>query len=841
MAVNLTLGMRILLHLLAFDPSREGYDLPPDVTQQGIADILSVRQSDVSRALSRMKADGQVDERSSSIGPGRAGRKQRLKVYFLSTKGREMALHLASRLQETTVKIPPCSDCESGRNVPLREVNSVLGTSYSVLRITEMLSPDGTLVVGPPAARHEPPAAASEPEGFFVGRERELDDLLRKVAGGPECILTVVGIPGVGKTTLARRLLAELHDRRSFYFQVRAWASYGQLLRSLRDFLFSYGRRRLAGALQRGGSPAMGDVTEALRRDLDGLGAVLVLDDFHDAAGQPELKHLARELMDVLPRLKPPTKLLLFSRSAPDFYDRRHTEVQGLVWEYSLGGLDEESSRKLAERSGVPASVLAAVHKATRGHPLSIQLLKGIDGAPVAAGDARRFLQEEVIGRIPAGERSMLQLLSAIRRPESADTILGMAEDPLAFDALSALVSRSLATQDCGRYWAHEMVREAAYTRIPEDARQNLHKRAAAHYLKTGGTDNVSEAVHHLCRAGENVSAAQLLLSLGGELIAEGKLEECRSLLDAVGERAPAEAGGLRRLREDLLAEYGDWDMGYEYLFQCSVLGRATGLKVSSPGKLVRSEREWQAAVSDHERGLEVLRKVGDAAGQCELLSSLGWIRLMRGESRQAAEAYRMILASAGKDGCREPSIKAEFGLGHIAAFAGRAPTAATRYRATLRKLGPQEPYFRIACLNYLADLASGRKELAAAAERLEEAFRLSGAGRHRRERAYTQLHLGRVLSLMGKRDEAARTLSSALAEFRGIGDTHGVVFSELALSVHYQAAGDEKASRREAGAAIAEAAAPELQGIREYALRLSGPAHSGEDAVVHGKRSAPP
>ena len=141
MPVNLTLGMRILLHLSGFDPSREGYDLPPDVTQQGIADALSVRQSDVSRALSRMRTDGQVEERSASIGPGRAGRKQRLKVYFLSVRGREAAQALAARLLDIKVRLPPSAVGGEPRTVPLRDVNMALGTNHPLLRLAGMVSP----------------------------------------------------------------------------------------------------------------------------------------------------------------------------------------------------------------------------------------------------------------------------------------------------------------------------------------------------------------------------------------------------------------------------------------------------------------------------------------------------------------------------------------------------------------------------------------------------------------------------------------------------------------------------------------------------------------------------
>jgi len=838
-AINLTLGMRILLHLSAFDPSREGYDLPPDVTQQGIADVLCVRQSDVSRALSRMKHDGQVEERSSSIGPGRTGRKQRLKVYFLSARGLEMARVLASRIQETAVTLPPGAEGESPRTIRIRDLNQALGTTHSLLGLADLVSPDGTIAASPAARKPEQAPPIPEPAQGFVGRDRELSILAEKARSGPETVLVVVGVAGVGKTTLARKLIAGLRDRPCFYFQVRGWASSGRLLQSLRDFLFRHGRRRLAGLLHKSGPPQLKNVVDALGRDLEGLGALLVLDDFHESDGQPELGHLARELLELLPRLLPPCRLVLFSRTAPGLYDRRHTQVRQLVWEMPLGGLDEKSALELARRSGVTGGTLESVFRTTRGHPLSILLLKGAPPDAGAPGDAGRFIQEEVIGKLPPGERAMLQQLSVLRRPEGSEMILGISDDPLGFDALSALVSRSLVVLDSARYEVHEMVREAACGRTPAQARRAIHARAAELYLRTGGIDTGAEAVFHFFKSGEPERAARLLLSLGGELIAAGELEECRFLLDLVDAGKHGEADGLRRLRQDLLSAYGEWDLGYEYLFQCSVLSAATGLKLERPGLTTRSEKEWQEALSDHERGLQVLAGAGDTAGQCELLSSLGWMRLLRGETRQAEEAYRSILAFPKAEGCREATLKAQLGLGCAAWLSGKKAAAATRYRVTLRKLGPADAAFRIAALNYLANLACAEKELAAAAGLLEEAVGLCKTGRHRRERAYTLLHLGRVQSMLGKTEVAGRTLCSALAEFRGIGDIHGCVFSSLALAVHLFSRGENSRARELSESAAQESVGPELISIREHALRLAEMAGRTEKGRSESQRKA--
>ncbi|MEM2869876.1 MAG: AAA family ATPase [Thermoplasmata archaeon] len=830
MSAGLALWMRILLHLSAHEARGEGYELPVELTQQGIAEALAVRQSDVSRALARMKQDGQVEERSALVGPSRRGRKQRLKAYLLTERGRHTSKELSARLASMEVRIPPRPGEAEGKSVRLGEVNALLGTGHSLLRLADMVSPDGTLILSPPAAR-APPSQPSAPEPHFFGREEELRALREWLGSAGETAMAVIGIPGMGKTALALRLAAELGAQRAFYFQVRPYPSYGQFLTALRDFLVSSGRRRLAQLLQRSRSPSPDEVLGALSRDLEGLGALIILDDFQEATGQPELWTLAQELPRLLSSLATPSKLLLLSQISPGLSLMPRDGAEKPLRELRLNGLDEESSRRLASSSGVPESELDGVYRLTRGHPLSIKLLGGAGPVPLRRTDARRFIQEEVIGRLPAGERILLQTLSILRRPEGIDTVLALSDDPLAFDALSSLVSRGLVSLSSGMYSVHEMVREMAYERIPLQTRKELHRRAAAYYSGNGGAEAGPEAVYHYCRAGDHERAALLLLSLGGELISEGRLEECRALLDMVDAGEHGQQEGLSRLRESLLDEYGEWDAGHEYLFQMSILSRAAGCGIQAPGRLVRSEREWAAALEDHERGLGVLRRAGDKDGQCELLLSLGWIRMMRAELERAEEAYRTVLSMARRTHCKEAALKARIGLGHIAWLTHKRSEADASYRAALRAMaGRKNAGLRVACLNHLACLAEPRDErgLKRAVALLERALALCGAGGHRRERAYTLLHLGRLRLLRGERAEAGRLLESALAEFRGIGDTHGVVYAELALALRALDAGETAVAREWASAALQDAPSARLPGVRECAVKLIGLANRG-------------
>jgi len=449
-----------------------------------------------------------------------------------------------------------------------------------------------------------------------------------------------------------------------------------------------------------------------------------------------------------------------------------------------------------------------------------------------------QFIQEDVIGRIPPGERDLLQLVSALRRPAPQETLLALSDDPLAYDALSALVSRSLVTVEEGRYEVHEMVREGAYGRLPPQARKALHLKAAGLFLGKSDTGSGAEAVYHFCRAGEAARASQLLLSLGGELITEGRLEECRFLLDMVDPGPPSAAEGLRRLRQDLLAEYGEWDMGYEHLQQCLLLARVTGSGARAPGLRMRSEKEWRAALAEHRRGLEVLRRVGDTPGRCELLTSLGWIHLMRGEYRKASAAYRQAGRHCGSSASRQASLRAGLGLGQAARLGGDRAGAARRFRQVLRRLRAAEAGMSIAALNHLALLAEKESELGKALDHLGAALLACGTGHHRRERAYTLLHMGQLRSRHGEHGAAVKDLSTALEEFGGIGDPYGTVYALLALAAEALRAGEPAEAGRWCDEALRRRSMAQLGEVREQAARLAAMI-SKEKARSRGRHGA--
>ncbi|HOL07627.1 MAG TPA: hypothetical protein PKX44_05065 [Methanomassiliicoccaceae archaeon] len=83
MAITLTVGERILFHLLQYSKYIDSFDAPIDITQDGIAAALRISRAHAALELKKLKNAGEVKERLSHIKRGRTKRK----VYFLTPLG----------------------------------------------------------------------------------------------------------------------------------------------------------------------------------------------------------------------------------------------------------------------------------------------------------------------------------------------------------------------------------------------------------------------------------------------------------------------------------------------------------------------------------------------------------------------------------------------------------------------------------------------------------------------------------------------------------------------------------------------------------------------------------
>ncbi len=104
--MSITVGERIVLHLNQFSKYQDDFDVPIDVSQDGIASALRISRAHAAIELKKLKEAGEVTERLAHIKRGKTKRK----VYFLSPKGSDRALKVKEFAEKEGIEIIPFLD-----------------------------------------------------------------------------------------------------------------------------------------------------------------------------------------------------------------------------------------------------------------------------------------------------------------------------------------------------------------------------------------------------------------------------------------------------------------------------------------------------------------------------------------------------------------------------------------------------------------------------------------------------------------------------------------------------------------------------------------------------------
>jgi tetratricopeptide (TPR) repeat protein len=105
-AVSLTVGERILFHLLQYTKYLDSFDVPIDITQDGIAAALRISRAHAALELKKLKNADEVKERLSHIKRGRTKRK----AYFLTVTGEARARKIKMHAEENGIDLTPYQD-----------------------------------------------------------------------------------------------------------------------------------------------------------------------------------------------------------------------------------------------------------------------------------------------------------------------------------------------------------------------------------------------------------------------------------------------------------------------------------------------------------------------------------------------------------------------------------------------------------------------------------------------------------------------------------------------------------------------------------------------------------
>ena len=466
------------------------------------------------------------------------------------------------------------------------------------------------------------PAPAAETRSAFVGRERELAELvagLDDAFAGRGRLFLLVGEPGIGKSRLAEELTDHARARGGRILVGRCWEAggapaYWPWVQSLRPYLRDTDAESLRSQLGEGAAdvaqilpelrdllvdvpPAAAIESEGARfRLFDSVTAflksaaaerplVVVLDDLH-AADEPSLlllRFVARELGE--------SRLLIVGACRdvdPTPTDPLTTTLVELAREpvtraVSLAGLGEADVVRFIEAVApdAPAPELAAaVHAETEGNPLfigeTVRLLaaeRRLDKpttAPIAIPQSVR----EVIGRrlrhLSNECNQLLALASVLGREFDLDALAGVSG--LDRDAILELLDEGMEARlvsevpgAIGRMrFAHALIRDAVYHGIARSRRVQLHRQVgeALEVLYASDLDpHLAELAHHFFEAaagGDGRKAVDYARRGGDHAASQLAYEEAIRLYGMALEALGPDAATKAESRCELLLALGD-------------------------------------------------------------------------------------------------------------------------------------------------------------------------------------------------------------------------------------------------------------------------------------------
>ena len=679
---GVTVGERIVVHLSGFLRHVDAYEVPVEMTQDGIGAALGISRAHAALELKRLREAGKVEERMAHV----AGARTRRKVYDLTTSGQELARRMREYARTRTVTVVTATGVadmvgaeaiEALRNAGVRE-------SEGVQRILS----NGTVSLAPRQAP-KPPEPVRTP---FFGRTEELALLRGWLASDPRPVAVVVGVAGIGKTALMDRAVdgdARPTLRRRLFSHDDAHG----ILCSVAEFLARRDRRRLKALLAR---PAYDPVEAAAVAREDLAGCVVAVDDLHAC---PPAEGLIGSLLEK----PPPFKLLVGTRVHPAFAERGSARAAAVL-EVPLGGLDEASAAELLaqRRANLDPEDVARVLRATRGHPLALELFAA-SGLDAGAVETERFVLETVLEGVDDVSEEVLKAFAILRRPAKSPAALGAT-----VAQLRLLLRRAVLQHRDEGYQLHDLVREFYLARMSEGDRRKANAHAADYWE---GRGDPLEAAWHRVESHDFASAAALLAE-HGEAYAEGaragELETC--LLRLPPNRRPAR----------LLAETEMFLGKFE---------EARGL-------------------------LETMVRHGTAEERLRARIHLGRIATREGEYAAA----RRILAAAVREAAATgvPALEGEAlrALGGVERRLGNLGVAVD-YLSRAALLLEDTSRERARALTDLGATLIARGDLAGAKARLEEALHLAKKGS--REAAAIENNLAIILSNEGRPQEAAR------------------------------------------------------------------------------------
>jgi tetratricopeptide (TPR) repeat protein len=766
MSGELTVSERIMFHLNSYVKFEDKFEVPFDMTQDGISQACAISRAHAAIELKKLKGAGLVEERLTHIRKG----KSRRKAYFLTAAGKGKASDVVQYVKENDIR-----------------------THVDPSRVRPELS-SGRLWT----ARRSSPLPALR---YFYGRKEELKAVAAALERPSVRTIAVRGIAGIGKTTLLAKVASEMEDHRVFWYSTKPWDGSRALSDSLGRFFADNGVRKIASYLA-SGKFDLGDLSYLFDEELSENGYAFVFDD-------ADLSESVREFLRMLRHSCGSSKILISCESDPGFYESSDIIARTEVVEVELGGLDKSASLQLLREKGIEGSVAEELVKVTRGHALSLEMVTA-STATEAKYQVSRFLEEKFYAGLGDLEKSLLQLSSVFQKPFTSDAIPR--------ELRQSRKGSMLREAAPGRFEIHSSLKEFVYDSMTKEERSRWHSAAADYYLRAG---DKQERLFHLIRAGRTLEAEILVSKWGEELLAEGNIQRIWEILSDFEPTKPKYRPAVLLLKAKAASIVGAYDASWKLLEMIrseeAPLLRAEALV--EMGKILSKKGDLEGASVLFSRALE---SAGDSpVERAKALRGLGVVQGKLGDYAKARDLLDESARSAMTAMDSRGMLMAQMELGNILIYRGMYEEAIDHFSKCAAGFGPVELTNVHINLGVANDCLGNRVE---ARRHLENAVKLAEETGQPRPRAYALTSLAEVLINCGEVEAAKEHCFTALNILTELNDRLGTSAAYANLGLAERVSGNMDSGEgyyRESLKALEGVDIPRSLGIRKYEFAL--------------------
>jgi tetratricopeptide (TPR) repeat protein/DNA-binding MarR family transcriptional regulator len=791
---------RILLHLSDYSDFINSVEVPFALSQMGIANAVAIARSNVPRAISGLKDQGLLIERQAHVN----GVTRKRKAYFLTESGMALCVETWKRLRDFQFR---CILADGDTiTTTLGEVGETLPFKMRPVDVIRYMDDNGVMDVRALSAELVERDLSKHVEKqlvtslgdlprlrHFYGRKSEMENMINLLEARSTTIL-VPGIAGIGKTTIAAKLIEGfMHRRNLIYHRCQDWESSRAFFENIADWLSNIGDTMFADFIAATPAPNPADA------------ASILLGDFHKVSDKI-LHQTIQALSLALLESEGDIGLVIFSRSYRPVVALKNAEGKIASLVLPLEGLDQNSARSiLSTISNLDEEKLLYIHSLSRGHPLVLELINRGASAGAFHETLENYVNIEIFSKLSAEQKRLLGALSIFREPIP---LAALAEQNLNIDELDDLVEAGLARHaDSESYDVHDLIREFLLQSLDNQAKIDLHAKAVSWYENQNhGPDTIIELIHHLISSHRYEGAAERIVESGRSLISQGHLE-LLDLLEKISIEGLSDSISCRilQLHGELLFILGRFDEA-EVIFGQAKEGakRSSSTSViadilSNLADIVLKRGDADEALRMHRDALSLHMETNNVKGAARTYNNMGYLFRRQGENAKALEAYGEV----------EGILATED--------------------------NPQMVSSRINLARALLDLGEVNRARTHALTAYDESKGIEDELLHARARAV----LGRYYAKSGDSDLALHHYSDALETMGEAGDQLAMVEVTILLGEVLQDSGnlDDALERYREALVIAEANDLRMQ-IGELLARLGGAAPDRQRRMEYLQRS---